>query len=442
MHELDRRSFMKTSLSGAGAALAFGPNWSRRLEASDANNGPPQLPANKQIGSIFNSDIDNIFQALSGEKTTPAEYKKAVGHLLDTKPGVLAQNVGMPDPVIYRTKVATIFEKYYNEVVAAVWGAEAAKVDPAAACMKALLDAGTDPLAITIEACRERGVPILASYRMNAEDFSGGTLDFYDFGRQHKNLKIPGAHCLDPAHPEVFQHRMKIFTEVANEYDIDGIEFDFRRWTHMVSKPHENHTVLTRMLRDTRQMLADVAKKKGRKRLYLGARVCPTIAGARVNNTESSCKVIGLDVTTWAQQGLVDYLCPSFFWGHNPGDDPRTAEFVTLAKETNVGIYPTVFPYSKWQTESPEASSIDLDEPDALRRYRDDILNAALKCYAEGADGISTFNWIPHHQPGMTRRNMRKAWGLGAAQLQMHIHPMLRDESILKAYLASDVLLP
>jgi len=176
MHELNRhgrRRFLRTSLTGAGAALVFGPSWSRRLGAADADQQPPQLPGNKQIGSILNNDIDNIFAALSGAETTPAEYKKAVGHLLETQPGLLAQNVGMPDPVIYRSKVATTLEKYYNEVVTAVWGAEAAAGDPAAACMKALLDAGTDPLTITIEACRERGVPILASYRMNAEDFSG-----------------------------------------------------------------------------------------------------------------------------------------------------------------------------------------------------------------------------------------------------------------------------
>src|SRR5438445_10410098 len=61
---------------------------------------------NKSLGSILNNDINNILGVLSGAKTTPAEYKKAVLHLLDAKPGVLAQNVGMPDPVIYRSQVA------------------------------------------------------------------------------------------------------------------------------------------------------------------------------------------------------------------------------------------------------------------------------------------------------------------------------------------------
>ena len=75
----------------------------------------------REFGSILNNDINNILIALSGEETTPAEYRKAVMHLLDAKPGILAQNVGMPDPVIYPTNTATTFDSYHAEVTRAVW---------------------------------------------------------------------------------------------------------------------------------------------------------------------------------------------------------------------------------------------------------------------------------------------------------------------------------
>ena len=52
---------------------------------------------------------------------------------------------------------------------------------------------------------------------------------------------------------------MKIFGEVASKYDIDGIEFDFRRWFHMVSNPEKNHVVLTRLVREARKMLDETA---------------------------------------------------------------------------------------------------------------------------------------------------------------------------------------
>jgi hypothetical protein len=397
---------------------------------------------NRRFGSILNNDMNNILYVLSGIHTTPEQYKKAVLHLLDTKPGVLAQNVGGPDPVLYRSEVATVLDTYLEEARAAVWGSRVPDDENEARAFRALLDAGTDPLAITIEACRERGVPIVASYRMNAEDFYHGELDTYDFGRTHKHLRIPGANCLDPAHLEVFEHRMAIFAEVVESYDVDGIEFDFRRWTHMVSDPLENHPVLTRMVRETSEMLARVAADKGRDGFLLGARVAPTIDGPSLGRDDMSCRELGLDVETWVRDGLVDYICPSFFWGYNPGDDPHTAEFVTLTRGTDAGVYPTVFPCSKWQKESPEAERIDVDDTEKLRRFRDDVVNAALICYEQGADGISTFNWVPHHQPGMTPRNLRESWGLGSAKVQMHVHPLLPDPDALRDYLASDVILP
>jgi hypothetical protein len=409
-----------------------------------------ETPMNsRQLGSILNNDTNNILYAGSGPRTTPDEYKKAVMHLLDTQPGLLAQNVGMPDPVIYRTQVATAWDKYTAGVIQTIWPEtpeEDAQRQPEA--MRRLFEAGTDPLTLTIEACRERGVPIVASYRMNAEDFYDGELDTYDFGREHKDLAIPGRNCLNPAHPEVFQHRMEIFTEVARHYDVDGIEFDFRRWYWMVSEPHKNHTVLTRMVAETRAMLDEVAECKGRPRLLLGARVGPMLDGpfhredfpgaSQDAPTNQSCADLGVDVRTWVQEGLVDYLCPTLFWPRWPGL-PRTEEFVALTRGTDIGIYPTLFPLPAWIDEGPP---LEPDDRQGLLRYKTELCQLALQLYEDGADGISTFNWMPHHQPGMVANPMRQNWGLGAIRLQMYIHPFLADRDKLEDYLKSDVVLP
>ena len=393
----------------------------------------PKMPTGRKLGSILNNDINNILASLSGSKTTPDEYKKAVLHLLDAKPGVLAQNVGMPDPVIYRTKVGTTWDRYHNQVVAAVWGKAQAEKDTQARAMKALLDAGTDPLALTIEACRQRGVLIVASYRMNAEDFYAGELDLYDFGREHKHLRIPGSNCLDPFHPEVFKHRMAIFTEVAGAYDVDGIEFDFRRWSHMVSDPHRNYPVLTRMVAETRKILDAATDRKNRGRLLLGVRVGHTIAGEPSGAPDLNCRDLGLDVETWIQDGYVDYVCPSFFWPRWPGL-PDTREFVALAEGTDVGVYPTLWPLPDWLD---KGKPIGPDDHQRLLRYKNEFCRLALRCYEDDADGISTFNWVPHHQPGMARNPGRGEWGLGAKKVQMIVHAKLASPLALREYLES-----
>jgi hypothetical protein len=282
-------------------------------EAGAAHRG--ELPANRKLGTIFNNDTDNIIYAMDPQKPVEAiieDYRRALNEILDAKPGVLAQEVGAPDPVTYRSGVATLLCKYTDDAQRGV--------------IQKLIDAGTDPLTIKIEQCRKYGVVVVASYRMNAEDFYDRQLERSNFGRENKHLAIAGANCLDPAHPEVYKHRMAIFREVAEKYDIDGIEFNFCRWYHMISEPEKNYPILTKMVAETRQMLDEVARKKGRKRLLLGVRVSPSLdtppskeafpglAVIKQIETNESCRARGTDVKNWIENGYVDYICPSLFW--------------------------------------------------------------------------------------------------------------------------------
>ncbi len=385
-----------------GTYGAFDAVFSVRLKLTPAK-APAQPLAGKRLGPIFNNDINNILHASSGKDITVDEYRTAVHRILDLSPGLLAQNVGMPDPVIYRSNVATTWDKYHAGVTKAVWPETSAEdAERQSAAMRRLLELGTDPFTITIQACRERGVPIVASYRMNAEDFCAGELDLSDFGRGHKDLRIPGRDCLDPLHPEVFQHRMEIFTEVANEYDIDGIEFDFRRWYCMISDPLTNYPVLTRMIAATRKMLDETAARKGRK-MILGVRVGPMLDGEfKIEDfpgayypepTNQSCRKLGLDVKAWVEQRLVDYICPALF---SPIGLPRTKEFTGLAAGTEIGVYPTISYTPRWaHFDGPTLP----DSEETRRRHLRDICMEALACYGDGADGVSLFNWFPHCAP-------------------------------------------
>ena len=386
----------------------------------------------KELGTVYNACPSTVFDVSSGPDLTAQEYRDIMGWILTARPGVLAQNVGMPDPVLYRSAVATTFDKFVEGKQGAGLGA--------------LLGAGADPLALSIEVCREREVLIVASYRMNAEDFGERQLDLYDFGRAHKDWAIAGRNCLDPAIPEVYAHRMAIFCEVIENYDIDGIEFDFKRWYHMISDPLKNHAILTQMVRDTRKMLDEVAQHKGRKKLLLGARVEPILAGEldledfpgghHGPPTNRSCRNAGLDVETWTEEGLVDYVCPTFFWPQWPGL-PRTAEFAELARGTNVGIYPTVWPLPAWMA-AEDSPPINADDHERRLQYRRGLGQLALQCFADGADGISAFNWVQHHQASMVHTPHRLHWGDGMKQEQMDIFPRFRSARELRQYLAED----
>ncbi|MSO21750.1 MAG: hypothetical protein EXQ58_00545 [Acidobacteria bacterium] len=428
---MNRRHFLKTSTTGLLLAAA---DCSATLNA-----GVRQVPSGKKLRTICNNDIDNILWALPGEDTTAEQYRHVVDCMLDARPGVLAQNVGLPDPVIYRSKVATSFDKYLVEVTKRVpsWQSyiEFATTGAArqAAVMRKLLRLGTDPLALTIEVCRKRGVPLVASYRMNSEDWYGLTWELCDFGRAHPEWRIRDTGQLDPAIPQVYENRIAIVREVADAYDIDGIELDFMRWTHMISEPQKNYAILTRMVADTRKLLDEAARKKGKKHLLLGVRVAHSLRAQPTQHPDYNCKELGLDVKSWIDLGLVDYMCPSYF-GPTLGDIPRTEEFVALAKRTNVGIYPTVSSHPRW-AETTETS------PAAQRRLCDEICYEALGHYSKGADGISTYNWWPHHQPRMVSIPFKADKFNNSTEFNrvlMQVHPQLASPKKLQRCLKTE----
>ncbi|MAE59723.1 MAG: hypothetical protein CMJ49_00030 [Planctomycetaceae bacterium] len=443
---------------------------------------------NRELGSVFNGDINGLLLVASGKGSAPDEYRQMVRDMLGYGMTVLAQNVGLPDPVIYRSRIATGFDKHLVEVGVKtwqdVWDPHDGSTDAAvrenhqhqANAMRRLVEYGTDPFTITIEECRKCGVPIVASYRMNSEDWYANNYLLSDFERQHPEWRVryapyseewqawkthndargeptdEFAGCLDPAVPEVYAHRMAIFREVAEDYDIDGIEFDWRRMHHMISDPRNNHPILTRMVRQTRQMLNEVARNRGRDRLLLGVRVCGSLdtpaAVARyggsdpLNHADLSCTELGLDVRTWIAEELVDYVCPSLFWPCLPGV-PWTKEFVDLAKGRNVGIYPTVFPMPTWAEDGERPVQ---DSLDARRRHKNEIVKAALQCYDDGADGISTYNWNRDDPDSPLRPRLRRHFSSpqygrsceGYSRVCMQVHPALPNSTTLRELLDAD----
>jgi hypothetical protein len=399
------------------------------------------MPGGKKLGTIFNNDMDNILIAAGRKGGRVEDYQPYLDQLLAMKPSLIAQDVGSPDPVIYPSTVATTLDKYVVEISKLAWPQNDPEIDsvPRVRCLQNLFAAGVDPLKLTIEACRRHDTLIVASYRMNAEDWYQHTWRLSDFGREHPDYRIPDAGCLDPAIPAVYEQRMKIFREVADKYDIDGIEFDFRRWYHMVSDPQKNHVVLTRMVRETRAMLDEVARRKGRNKLLLGVRVAPSLdrpadtflyPGAwHAEDLENSCKHYGLDVQTWVRERWVDYICPTLFLGQLPGL-PLTKEFVELAKGKDIGIYPTLWPLASWMHEIIGVErGVTLENKDrpALSLYKYDLCTSALRMYQDGADGISTFNWFSFHE--------KSDGGEGAAAVQRYFLPLANDPAAIRNYL-------
>ena len=112
---------------------------------------------------------------------------------------------------------------------------------------------------------------------------------------------------------EVRQLKVDVIEELCTGYDIDGFELDFLSHPMYFKEGRERAGApyLTELMREVRARVKRAGAAKGRE-LTLVARVLPT---------EEQCLAIGMDVRTWAAEGLVDVLAPAH--ARLPEHDPR-----------------------------------------------------------------------------------------------------------------------
>ena len=167
---------------------------------------------------------------------------------------------------------------------------------------------------------------------------------------------------------------LQFVAEAIERYDLDGIELDWMRWCHVfeTSEAATNAPLLTRFTRQIRDMLDDAAARRGRDSLLLGARVASTL---------DECTHLGYDVNAWIHEAGIDYLCPSDFYHTDPNCPVDT--FVALTEGTACAIYPSIHPAVSWG-DAPGLNSLD--------NYR----AAANNFYAQGAAGVSPYNYMYH----------------------------------------------
>lgn len=232
----------------------------------------------------------------------------------------------------------------------------------------ALHDAGLDQVKILRDRCRQHGMQFLVCLRMNDRHGIARKAKFYVENPDLRLDGYPGA--LDYKHVRVRNKVVSFVAEVLERYDVDGIELDYMRWCHMFdsSEAEKNAPLLTDMTREIRSLVDAAAKKRGRKKLLLSARIPQTL---------TECRRLGFDVKSWVQERLVDYICPSdfFFSDFNIAVD----QYVSLCRGTDCKVYPTIHPL------------IQVNHPENITRENCRALVRGF--YASGAAGVSTYNY-------------------------------------------------
>ena len=352
---------------------------------------------NRQRRMIFNNDGDDTW--LTDEPATPEGFLSVrMDHIGDC-------NV---DTVFYcTTQGINLFTQ--NSEVTEVFDASSGGFGHNR--MNELIAAGTDPVTLAVKACRQRGIEIFWTLRMNDihdrwsnEFFSQWKKDNPDklMGSQGDGSKYPSSDprnvwtFADFEHREVRDLMVTIIEDVLNRYDVDGIDMDFLRHTAYFKETlrfepvtREHITMLTEMVENIRKMVLAASERKGRP-ILLSARVFPTLALNRR---------FGFDVRNWVTEGRVDFL--SVGGGYDPYTMPAK-DMIDRGHNWGIPVYLCLSASGMVQRKI-EHSLLNGGSTEAWR-------GAAANAWHAGADGIMTFNLFPHLPETDTTRNARAAW--------------------------------
>lgn len=174
--------------------------------------------------------------------------------------------------------------------------------------LRAWLDSGVDWVKELVDETRRRKCEVFWSHRISEVDGlpEGGhaTETMHPLKAAHPDWVVPCSYwwqgMWNLAAEGLREHKVAELRELATNYDLDGIQIDYAR--HMPILPAgrqwEMREHVTEFMNMVRNMLNVVGKDRGR----------PVLLAARVPRNLEGCHVDGLDVSAWAERGLVDIL--------------------------------------------------------------------------------------------------------------------------------------
>ena len=228
--------------------------------------------------------------------------------------------------------------------------------------MQSLIDRGLDPLRVLVDRAHDKGMDFFASLRMGD---TPGLAPAYGTSSGGQGF----------VHREMRDHQFGVLEELATRYPVEGVELDFAAapgGTSFWLKPEdvEAHTpVVTEFVRRVADMVRNRPGRAG-------------LVGARVYPTEELNAKTGLDVHTWLQEGLVDYVTPLVYAYFVLDGNMPIDWLVQAAHENEVPVYAMMQPY--YTDESRRFSRVSNTTPDMMRA-------AAANFWAKEVDGLYTW---------------------------------------------------
>lgn len=195
---------------------------------------------------------------------------------------------------------------------------------------------GKDAMDLATDFARRNGKEIFLSLRFNDNHDAASKPGkpnclFSPFKTQNpetmvghgRKVKCCGWTAADFAQAKVRAFVRKYVRGYLENYDLDGIEFDFFRHPQLFRTvalggraTAEELAMMTQLMKDFRTMAEEVGRRRGR----------PFVLCARVPDSFDYCRAIGMDLDAWLRAGTLDFLMVGGYFQLEPWR--KTAEKV------------------------------------------------------------------------------------------------------------------
>lgn len=269
---------------------------------------------------------------------------------------------------------------------------------------------GTDALEMASAYCRRRGLEIFVSIRMNDTHDNCGTkppnAHFSLFKQQHPECLMGTMtnrprYCawtaVDFAHEAVRAHVRRFVREFFENYDVDGIEYDFFRHLQLLKSVADGNEataaeldLMTSFMRELKNIAEEAGRRRGK----------PFLVAVRVPDSAEMCRVVGIDLERWMKERLVDIVIGSGYFQCN-----RWRVTVESAHRYGCRFYASLDEPRNVEKRAPLGMLPGRSLSPTFYRARE---AAAM---TDGADGVYFFNLEKEALPPIARIDPRNPGG-------------------------------
>ena len=262
--------------------------------------------------------------------------------------------------------------------------------------LESLAQRGLDPLQILIDAAHANGMEFIASLRVPC------------YLGVDSSVVVDESERGVMADPRVREAQLAILSELARDYNTDGVEIDLScgpGGAATVLRPEDAEKegpVLTEWVRSVATAVHDRPAGRG----LLGARVYPT---------QAQNAALGMDVEGWLVEGLLDYVVPMLYV-HFCLDACQDVRWATAAARRSTNGDPSVYGMLQPYLTPDGGGAMSYSQPEEIYPSQEHFAAASANLYQQGCDGVYSYLGRWPHDGSVYR--MLSAVGRGAEPLR------------------------